>query len=233
MVQPQQQPNTRGQIYDRGRSIIRSRAYPAATTKYTITVASAESGDFSFFIDGVQISYTATVPPDDDAAVAQGLVDKFLTSNEALKIAFATASGAVITIEERIPGFGFEITGATAPGAATLTPADVTNDPGDLALGIVVAPIGDDPSSIRELNNTDTVQSVLGVVGADDASDVKLNDGNPKSVDVYEEGSAVDVLTGGLIPVQVDLIPRHFTGAEFIILVSGPEQHVIRLFPGP
>jgi len=204
MVQPQQQPRTRGQILDRGRSIVRPRTYPAKTTKWTLTVADAETGDFVFFIDTVEIKYSATVPPDDNNAVAAGLVQKFLQNTEALKKAIATASGAVVTIEERIPGFGFEISGAAAPGAASLTPADVTSPSGDLQLGIVCAPVDDDFNSVRELNNSDTVQSVLGVVAHDEGSDVKLNDGDPKAFDVYEEGSAPDILTGGLIPVWVE-----------------------------
>ncbi len=204
MVQPQQQPRTRGQILDRSRSVVRPRTYPAKTTKWTLTVAAAETGDFVFFIDNVEIKYTATVPPDDEAAVAAGLVAKFFASNEALKKAFASSSGAVVTVEERIPGFGFDISGAAAPGGASLTPLDITNPTGDLPLGIAIAPIDDDFNSIRELTNADTIQSVLGVVGHDEGSDIKLNDGDPKADDVYEEGSAPDILTGGLIPVQVE-----------------------------
>jgi hypothetical protein len=225
MVQPQQQRPTRGQIFDRGRSIVRPRTYPAKTTKWTLTVAAAETGDFVFFVDSVEIKYTATVPPDDDTAVAAGLVAKFLASTEAMRVAYATSSGAVVTIEERIPGYGFEITGASAPGAATLTPIDVTNPTGDLALGIAVAPIDDDWNSIRELNNTDTAQAVLGVTCHDEGSDIKLNDGDPKAEDVYEEGSAVDVHCGGLIPVQVEAA---FTNVNLPVFVRknapGTEQ---------
>lgn len=205
MTQPQQQPYIAGQIIDRSRTELRSRVYPARTTKWTATVGGvAASGEYSFFISGTKIQYAATVPPDTNDTIAGSLQLDFIGNNEALKIAYATVSGAVVTIEERMPGFGFELTGATQPVGATLDLVDATPAGGDLALGIAVALVDDDPDSIRTLSGSDTAARVFGITAFGPGSELKLNTGNPNDVDVYEEGASVDLILAGPAIVQVE-----------------------------
>jgi hypothetical protein len=207
MVMPQTQAFTRGQIVDRERSMLRSRCYAGRLYKWTVTIASAETGTFSFKLVGpggpFTIAYAATVGPDTNATIAAGLRTKIMQTPGAFKLVYPSVSGAVLTLEARMPAVPFELTDAVDPGSATLTPEDLTPGTDELQLGTAVALVTSDPNSIRTLVNGDVAGSIFGIV-LEEPGEMKLSEGVYDQDDVYEKGSMPTIGMSGQFPVQVE-----------------------------
>jgi hypothetical protein len=201
MTQPQQQRYTPGEIVDHSRTKLRSRAWPAELATWTATVAGvAATGTYSFDINGITISYDATVPPDTDNTIAQGLGVNFDTNTEALRLAFPSVATNVVTVQEYTPGAGFSLTNAVVPGGATLTLADTTVANGELLLGLGVAL--DTAGTIRKLTTGDTAAALFGITA--ESTDIAPNSGSLTAEDHYDEGAQVSLVYRGQIPVRVE-----------------------------
>jgi hypothetical protein len=205
MTLPQTQNYLPGTVMDRSRSQFRTRCYPSRTTRWTAVVGgTATTGTYSYAINGVVITYAAdTGAGDDNASIAAGLLADYNSKTAATRIAVATLLTLTLTINERIPGAGFTLTGAVAPGAGTLVLTDLTPASGELRLGIAVAIIDGEADNIRTLTTGDTAANVFGVTV--ESSGLKPATGNPQDVDVYEEGAAALTICKGPVPVEVEV----------------------------
>lgn len=194
---------TAGQVIDREGSTIRSKCYEAPLKRYTVTVAgTATTGDYSFDVDGTEVSFTADSGSDDNTDIAIGLYTAAIDNDLAvLEVAVVSRALLVITLQGRQTGDSFTVDNAVAPAPGTLTIANPDDgEEGDLELGISVCLDSDDSGSIHRPTASDT--KIYGIVMEGGA--MRKNSGDPDEVDRWAPGSAVPVLRKGFAPIVVE-----------------------------
>ncbi len=200
MTLPQQQRHTPGEVLDRERSLLRSRAWDAELVTWTVTMTGAPAtGPQGYSINGIAINFGAAVPTDTNDTIAQGLEAAHRANTVALRIAVPTAATNVVTVREFMPGAGFVLTDPVSTGG-TVTLADITVVKGQLLLGLAVAL--NSPTSIRRLDTGDTAANVFGVLV--EGGDLQPNTGDPQQDDFYAEGDQVELIYRGPVPVRVE-----------------------------
>lgn len=200
-----------GQVPNRAQALrnggIDSKVYPSPTKVQTLTIGgTASDGKYSAEVDGVEFSYTAdTGAGDTNTTIAAGLLAAAQSNGlDIYDVVNVTRSALVLTFAERIPGDGFTLANASAPGSGSLTIETVNAGTAvDLPLGVGVSLVAGKPGQIRLPQSGDT--KIYGAVT--DQGMLRPNEGDPDIADGYREGSAVGVARRCLCVVQVEDSP--------------------------